>query len=1325
MAKSKKIVLFVLIATLVLSLGLLSFTTAKYVLEAGNSQSNIGDDGDIPYALLNKIEVTSQEDLFSALENGYPYVVLSDRVRDPLIVTQETMDVKKSLVLDLNGKRLERISSNAMLNVPEGVTLTIIDSGKDGEGGLYNPVGTVLQISGGSLKVRGGKYESGPRTWEYASYTANNRISNGEVQDVQYHAKNATTNEIRSMPIINPTITMKEDGTTIKSVDGNVYFDVAYQQIPADTYCYYVTSDNFTSGITVGLDYNLADFSYTYYAKKGTYEYMGAEEPTEEHVQVMVYGFEKDIQTAMGRADDATVSAGDAVNLDKAPWYAAVKMENGLLTINSQGSPVDLTSANYKNEHDYNVFSKGSFISYFGVETASCVQFTGGNMTVSTDGVFATVNPETISKINPNALSSEGRGICVHNNGNGTGDGGTLTITKGKFLSYNMSLVRLQKGTCFVKDSMCYRVHNTDYYKKEEGYTSGTGTLYSAGGNIEVNNTQFWVSSLKEYNDSDQEMPTGSTDSRGTYGIYSAGGEISLTNSVVHMSGDACRGIYTNPIKNTDPDAKATSEGDVRLYNTLVYVAGDRTFGIYSRGGTVSIDADAPTTENGVKTYNSRFFITGKKIMGVFANLPKTPGKDAHAVIMKNTRIRVNTSDGVVNEAGDFNVAINSINASLSFSNISIESGAYGVTTSEGDIHLQDCTINTKDASAIIVKDGTITAKGAIDINCNVTKNYVDNVPNIWRGSSGEHNYLRTYVGIDIQNGLLNVLKDETLTENHFRYTFNTDVVTPETKDRIGEIAEDGTTVNNLPYVANGGINSQVFETSGQMKASSAMLPAAMAAVRVDGIKGSDALNINSNCTITAKVGGGILVRDGNVNLGDEGEQFITVETQGTEYHQSVYHFMGKDYWDYRDTKTGGNAMFVSGGNVVSKATNLTLKSALGNGLFVTGADIRPDADMRYKGEITLADGITTPSPTVTIDAGTFIGNATDAFINDNKGHDTYGVHSSYGCRWGFHFTGPSSFYGVKVVCGGKAEINGGTFEGYGAVCTMGAITQTAVPAHLIINGDYRNESDRITMSGKRDVACFYNASDVTINSYDNPNAGISTRDCSKIPPSDKKPDFINGKKGGRMETFESNRSYYQYEYKNATDFGVAIPNGANTAIVIESYSTAFGTNVTINGGYYRAIYGDEGGAKAIWCSNTNAQLTINGGYFIGNELDKSYYYDEKVTNEDGSEETVKKYLERIGRGGAIQQSQRLKELTLNGGYFFNCGGIKLIDDENLSGHILTGSRDFTLGEGKTIYKLNGSGEYFTKSVTAGSIWDSAIYIPYTQTPPEDQQPQQ
>ncbi len=1320
MTKSKKIVLFVLIATLVLSFGLLSFTAAKYIREVGNSGSHMGDTGDIPLNMLDKIEVTNQEELKNALQNKYPYVKLSDKVKDPLIITQDIMQVSSSLVLDLNGKRLERVGSAAMVNVEEGITLTIIDSNKNATGGLYNPVGTVLQVTGGTLNVRGGKFESGPRTWEYASYTktstVHNRLENNVLSEVQYF--DATTGDAGiklTMPIISPKITTDETSGEVIGVDGNIYFDVAYNGIPADTYCYYVSSDNFSSNTTTGFDDSAADFRYTYYVQPKTYIYAEDQTNTEGLVQITVYGFEKDIQKAMGWGNSTeTITAASGVNSADAPWYAAVRMDGGTLNVDCQdptkvdslgkntyvntenyltlGMGIDnegnqLTGEAYTlNVEAYKYFGKGSFISYFGVETASCVQFTSGEMNVATDGVFATVNPKTIRNIykddpdkeekEKNALASEGRGICIHNNGNSTNtDYGILTVNKGNFLTYNMSIVRLMEGTCIVNDSKCYRVQDTSFYKHKEngdviGYTSGTGTVYSAGGDVKIFDTEVWIKSKKTITD---EAATEITDFEGAYGIYAAKGNISATDTTIYADGDCCRGIYSNPLQenNDQSGAKGPSGegGHVDLKNIKVFVSGTRTFGVYSRGGTITIDADEPVLDevHDVLAYNSRFFMTGNRTMCVYATNDATL-REAKAIEMSNTRIRVNVSldenykpiyTSIENRPGDFNVAVNSVNANLLFDNVSVESSAYGVTALNGTLDIFNCDINAMNASATVVKGGTINVQGKTSVNCYIKQEYVDNVPNLWERYLGTdtRNYFKTHSGIDIQGGLLNIVKtNEKSTTDKFIYTFDTDVVTPQTKDRI-IIDENG----NLPYVVNGKnadgteIKSPVFGTNGQMNAASAMLPAAMCAVRVSGgIKGLDALNITCDCEITAKVGGGVLVRDGNVKLGDEGQQFITIETQGGDFYSDKYQFMGKPYWDYRDTKTGGNALFVSGGNVTSKATNLTLKSALGNGLFVTGASILPDADFKYKGEIKLDN-----PPIVEIDAGTFKGDATNAYLYNNWQGDKW---------WNFVFTGPSSFYGVKVVCGGDVTINGGSFSGYGAVCTMGAITENPVPAHLTINGDYNNMLDRITMEGKRDVACFYNASYVTINSNDNPDA--------KIIASDK------------------------YDYANAEDFGVAIPNGANTAIVIEALGHGSGTEVKINGGYYRAIAGDPTGAKAIWCSNNNATLTINGGYFIGNK------------NKDNG-----------NNGGAIQlyQYTQLAALNLNGGYFFNYDG----------GDVLTGtipSDMLHLGENneKTFYQLTvDENGYFTKkdNDAVGTYSNYAVYV--ADKKPTEEQPEQ
>lgn len=223
---------------------------------------------DIPIDVVNKVEVTSQEDLFNALENGYPYITLSDDVRDPLIVTQDTMDVKKSLILDLNGKKLERISRNPMLN-----------------------------------------------------------------------------------------------------------------------------------------------------AKEGSYEYAGTTESANT-MQITIYGFKHNIRTAMGIAENETINADKVLSgLESAPFYATIKMLGGSLDINCSGTAYQGKEAKDLTVADYQAFGTGCFITYFGVEAASCVQFTGGEMKISTSGVLATINPSLIPKGKGKPLSSEGRSICVHNNG--------------------------------------------------------------------------------------------------------------------------------------------------------------------------------------------------------------------------------------------------------------------------------------------------------------------------------------------------------------------------------------------------------------------------------------------------------------------------------------------------------------------------------------------------------------------------------------------------------------------------------------------------------------------------------------------------------------------------------------------------------------------------------------------------------------------------------------------------------------------------------------------------------------------------------------------
>lgn len=106
------------LAALLLAAALLIFsltvmlTDARYVTEVN------GDDN-FNYETQAPCFVSSQQELFNAIKSGYGYVKLSDELKAPIIMTGDSLDLKRDLTIDLNGNEIERNNRNSLLNVPE------------------------------------------------------------------------------------------------------------------------------------------------------------------------------------------------------------------------------------------------------------------------------------------------------------------------------------------------------------------------------------------------------------------------------------------------------------------------------------------------------------------------------------------------------------------------------------------------------------------------------------------------------------------------------------------------------------------------------------------------------------------------------------------------------------------------------------------------------------------------------------------------------------------------------------------------------------------------------------------------------------------------------------------------------------------------------------------------------------------------------------------------------------------------------------------------------------------------------------------------------
>ena len=179
----------VFLGILIVTLMSFSLTYGRFTEETGTTHGDYGND--IEYIVANQINVKNMDEFIGAIENGYSNIVIDDEAPDEIVVTTSVTDVGVDLIIDLNGHKIVRNNRDPLLNVQNGVRLTIMDRSKDKPGAFYNPVGSVLRISGGSLTVSAREFESGPRSGE-------ERAHPGEYYSSVF---NSTPKGARSIPL--------------------------------------------------------------------------------------------------------------------------------------------------------------------------------------------------------------------------------------------------------------------------------------------------------------------------------------------------------------------------------------------------------------------------------------------------------------------------------------------------------------------------------------------------------------------------------------------------------------------------------------------------------------------------------------------------------------------------------------------------------------------------------------------------------------------------------------------------------------------------------------------------------------------------------------------------------------------------------------------------------------------------------------------------------------------------------------------------------------------------------------------------------------------
>ena len=977
-------------------------TLSKYV---GNTDAKYNGETDLNYSVNSVFVVTSQDELFAAINQGYTYVQLSKEIENPLIITQSSTNLEADLILDLNGIEIQRNGPEPILNIGPGVKLTVTDSSSEQTGGLYNPVGSVFNITGGTLSVVTGNFESGPRYSEYLSYNHDilsatettertvvenapqlaNLVINTKVGDTvvstEYNGRLMPI--IRSYPISTGEITYTHgnlycDKSVYLKSDSSIVFNASKPGslganeffIPKDTYLYY-RSDEISSAGSELNDPTDASWYYTYYVHADTYEYESADLPldytTEKYVMITVYAYENTVDSA-------------AQVMDPSHYYAAIQMQKGLLEVQT-----------------------GGFYSYFGLPSTACVNASGGTIKIG-QGVFSSRVPDaensdsiiikgddmaafgasyfTSFKWNDagfgaGSQAGMGKGYCILNHGDAV-----LDVVSGDFYSSNNNILSMQNGNLKIEEG--------SFYKKQTVETSGipAAAVYMNSGSLELSNAKFFIEGNNTsgiYSTVDTSGGTNSftvTDSSFTLrngiaqtGIHTENGEVDLKsttgeNSKITLNGTGSVGIL------------AANGGSVTVDSYDILLRGASSIGIASTSGAVTMDNCTITLDSN----NSCF--------GIYAN-----SNEKMTVNLKGTKVHVGYNDStakagtVAASIGVFMATSNS-ESNIVLDNSEVKCYELGIALKGGSLTFENGgVIETVKASAIDLEGGTLT------LNDNGEGNAVYTITS---SNTNNSSFINTYELLVPQLGSTTDLATFVPYENlHGIYVSGGNFVCNGMLDFVH------TGLENSPYV--GGVLKAEDQVGNYYFNS---LKVRSYAVCVEG--GSVTVK---KCDIEAKSGGGIYCSGGDITMGEEIDldsvevpvgleihkeyennpkayyvnQWIKVSTTGNRVGDLYDAQSNASYgsWKSRKSITGGHAVELNGGDITVHYGSFT--ATFGNGLQVTGNNTG-------SGKIKVYEGI-------------FIGN-------------------SDGNQSGIGGTGIGINYGMKVLGAAAVDIYGGLFDG-------------------------------------------------------------------------------------------------------------------------------------------------------------------------------------------------------------------------------------------------------------------------------------------------------
>lgn len=916
--KVRKILLCVFLALFIVTLFTASFSLGRY----SSVQSSESDyDDDFEYTLYDSIVVNTIDEFFAAISNGYNYIIIGDAIKDPLIIAGSMSDIRDDLIIDLNGHEIQRNSRDPLLNVTTGFTLTIID--RVGTGSMYNPVGSVIQVSGGTLTVQNGIFESGPRSDNSRDAKRDNTVNVNHFNE--YVQGTHDTGELYSTPgggsisgtaqvtvygnqnigssnsdseytnryenVTMPIITPKTTGRGV--VNGSMYFDSGtwdtnevppwYPYITNDTYLYYTyEAENMQFSNTA--DKSTANYYYQY------------EDENLDTITVYVYN---DVKGYANNGYYPVDSSSDNTG------FAAVKMQEGNLYVRG-----------------------GTYYSYFGEENTFGVQSTGGLMSV---------NPTGTNAINFYAYQN---GVCVECTVDKPTENEMLNISNGSFYSELGDTVRVKNGNLVIGTA--------DFTKDVGSYSGETTTTWGrngsvidiSGGTLTINNSATFTITGSYIN-----------------GIYSHGGtnsSVRVTNAEFTFSGT------TDLVYNCGILAAA---GSVTCYGetTIDLSNGDNhNIGIYSAGGTIELGQSRENVTTLQTTINVAINGQSSNNYGIYSEGGSISGYGTTQITLGNLNSATTNSQGIYSEGGEIHLGQTQnetagqttiqVNGDKEVSNNVVAShNNFGIHAIGGEINTYGTTTVTvygTDSTGVYATVPDTTSTSSINISGSQFKCYVYDMPQTLPDG---YTHTISSTAVSTEGGQINFnVANADITSDGFGITASNTIYVNNTSqevnaDNAGRVQltapENTTTTPTVGLTSRNGTAIYIYD--GKLLVNSGITLNVNSTIRPYGWASR---NNNVSTTNGIYIVGGSFTSHGAVN--------ITNEVTGTwQYGENRDDNMFSAGGIANTDVSNFNGIFIDGGSFESSdAENSTAKASLGLNNSIS-ADYQKWKDRHYDSE--------------------------------------------------------------------------------------------------------------------------------------------------------------------------------------------------------------------------------------------------------------------------------------------------------------------------------------------------------------------------------------